>query len=172
MRTHQDPSKAFQLLHQLDSGSYGSVYKARHISTGRTVAVKILNLKEYDSLQQCLSEIRIMAQCESEFVVRYVDSYLKGDMVWIVMEHCEMGSFKQLLRRVGVKLSEAEISNILHLVLKGLQYLHENKMIHRDVKCGNVLLTGDGKVKLADFGVSTQQSHTREFKSTVIGTLY
>lgn len=86
--------------------------------------------------------------------MRYFGSYLKGDDLWLVLEYCNAGSVSDLMKSIGRTLTEIEIASILQAVLKGLEYLHDTKKIHRDIKAGNILLDNRGNAKLADFGVS------------------
>ena len=90
-----------------------------------------------------------------------------GRAVQIVMQYCGAGSVADLMAITGCTLTEPEIAEVLAAVLKGLEYLHSHKLIHRDLKAGNVLLTEDGAAKLADFGVSAQLSSTISKRRTV-----
>lgn len=158
----------YQLLDKLGEGSYGSVFKALNLKTGQIVAVKrVETTGELDSLKR---EISIMEKCHSEFIVRYYGSIFLENVLWLVMEYCAAGSAIDLIRITKKQLNEFEIASILFCALKGLQYLHENKKIHRDIKAGNILLDGNGNAKLADFGVSTELLHTWADKDTFIGS--
>ena len=90
--------------------------------------------------------------------------------LWIVMEFCGGGSISDILRSRKQTLKEESISVVLSDTLKGLEYLHTQRKIHRDVKCGNILLTNDGLSKLADFGVAGQLTETQSKRDTLIGT--
>ena len=106
----------------------------------------------------------------SESIVKLYGSYLKDRELWIVMEFCAAGSVADVMRICDACLSEAMIADVCIQVLRGLAYLHGNRKIHRDIKAGNILLTADGKAKLADFGVAGQLAEGVSKRVTVIGT--
>ena len=158
----------YQLLDKLGEGSYGSVFKALCIKTGQIVAIKrVETTGELESLKR---EISIMEKCHSEYIVRYYGSIFQENVLWLIMEYCAAGSVIDLMRITKKQLNEFEIASVLFFTLKGLQYLHENKKIHRDIKAGNILLDANGNAKLADFGVSTELLHTWADKDTFIGS--
>lgn len=100
----------------------------------------------------------------------YYQSYIKDGELWLVMEYCNAGSVIDLIKITKRQLTEYEIASIVQAVLRGLDYLHTRKMIHRDIKAGNILLDRDGHAKIADFGVSAQITHTYDNSKTFIGT--
>ncbi|KRY20161.1 Serine/threonine-protein kinase 4 [Trichinella patagoniensis] len=165
---NKQPEEVFDILCKLGEGSYGSVYKAIHKSTGQCLAVKQVPVDT--DLQEIIKEISIMQQCDSPYVVKYYGSYFKNSDLWIVMEYCGCGSVSDIMRLRKQTLNENEIAVILHDVLTGLQYLHSRRKIHRDVKAGNILLNTEGHAKLADFGVAGQLTDTMAKRNTVIGT--
>ncbi|XP_014877651.1 serine/threonine-protein kinase 3/4-like, partial [Poecilia latipinna] len=148
--------------------SYGCVFKANHKETGEIVAIKQVPVES--DLQEILKEITIMQQCNSPHVVRYYGSYFKNRDLWIVMEYCGGGSVSDIVRIRNKTLTEDEIATVLHSTLKGLEYLHFMRKIHRDIKAGNILLNTEGQAKLADFGVAGQLTDTMAKRNTVIGT--
>lgn len=113
-----------------------------------------------------------MQQCDSVFIVKYYGSYFKNTDLWIVMEYCGAGSVSDIMRLRNKTLTEEEIATILYDALKGLEYLHSRRKIHRDIKAGNILLNTEGHAKLADFGVAGQLTDTMAKRNTVIGTPY
>lgn len=121
-------------------------------------------------LHEIIKEISIMQQCDSPYVVRYYGSYFKQCDLWICMEYCGAGSVSDIMRLRKKTLSEEEIATILSDTLKGLEYLHLRRKIHRDIKAGNILLNSEGHAKLADFGVAGQLTDTMAKRNTVIGT--
>ncbi|KRX55298.1 Serine/threonine-protein kinase 4 [Trichinella britovi] len=165
---NKQPEEVFDILCKLGEGSYGSVYKAIHKSTGQCLAVKQVPVDT--DLQEIIKEISIMQQCDSPYVVKYYGSYFKNSDLWIVMEYCGCGSVSDIMRLRKQTLNENEIAVILRDVLTGLQYLHSRRKIHRDVKAGNILLNTEGHAKLADFGVAGQLTDTMAKRNTVIGT--
>jgi len=92
--------------------------------------------------------------------------------MWIILEFCDAGSVLDLMRITDSCLTEEQIASIVEMVLNGLNFLHEKRKIHRDVKAGNILLNLDGYAKLADFGVSAQLMHSFSKKNSKIGTPY
>lgn len=150
--------------------SYGSVWKALHRSTARTVAVKRVPVDE--DLGELIEEINVMKECRSPYVVQYFGSYYKEPELWIVMEYCAGGSVMDIMQILGRCLTEPQIACTMASVVQGLRYLHSIRKIHRDIKSGNILLNNEGHAKLADFGVSGQLSDQMAKRQTVIGTPY
>jgi len=164
----RDPTSDFHLVEKLGDGSYGSVWKSVHIKTGTVTAIKRVPVE--NDLDEILNEIKIMKQCRSPYIISYYGSYFKDNELWIVMEFCGGGSVSDLMRILDKTLTEDQIAVVVRDALKGLNYLHGIKKIHRDIKAGNILLNGKGESKLADFGVSGQLSDTMAKRQTVIGT--
>ena len=162
----------YELLSPLGRGSYGSVYTARlkQSTTNEVVAVKIIPLTDSDEVESIQKEIAILSDCNHPNVVRYYGSYRTADALWISMEYCAGGSVSDVMHALGRPLEEDMIAYVCSEVLKGLSYLHANGRVHRDIKCGNILLTDQGEVKLADFGVAAQLTHTLSKRNTFIGT--
>ncbi|RXK35442.1 STE/STE20/YSK protein kinase [Tremella mesenterica] len=168
---HADPELYYVKQKRIGKGSFGEVYKGYEIKTSKPVAIKIIDLEsaedEIDDIQQ---EIQILGQLDSEFVIRYHGSYLKGSNLWIIMEYCSGGSCADLMK-AGV-FKEEYIAILARELLRGLEYLHGENKLHRDIKAANILLTSNGEVKLADFGVSGQLTATMTKKNTFVGTPY
>ncbi len=188
-----NPASQYTLMEKLGTGSFGTVYKAMHNETRQIVAIKqigaLLALNHTprnssrshsllshstradledsdDDISEIQQEIANLAQHESEFVTRYYGSFVINYKLWIVMEYLAGGSCLDLLKP-GV-FSEAHIAVICRELLLGLEYLHGEGTIHRDIKAANVLLSASGKVKLADFGVAAQLTNT--LRHTFVGT--
>lgn len=164
----RQPEEVFDIICKLGEGSYGSVYKALHKESGQVLAIKQVPVDT--DLQEIIKEISIMQQCDSPYVVKYYGSYFKGSDLWIVMEYCGGGSVSDIMRLRKKTLTEEEIATILSDTLRGLEYLHQRRKIHRDIKAGNILLNTEGHAKLADFGVAGQLTDTMAKRNTVIGT--
>ncbi|KAI3384608.1 hypothetical protein SNEBB_000088 [Seison nebaliae] len=162
------PENILEIVCKIGKGSYGHVYKAVNKETKKLMAIKQVPVD--GDFQELIKEISIMQECNSPFIVQYYGSYFKDTDLWIVMEYCGGGSVSDVIKLRRKTLNEEEIQQILYFVLRGLQYLHLSKKIHRDIKAGNILLTMDGRAKLADFGVAGQLTDTMSKRNTVIGT--
>lgn len=178
-----DKSADLTVLSPLGEGSFGAVYKASHTPTGAIVAVKVIpngNAATASDDEKILGEIDILSRCDSPFIVGYVECFIKPAVVgrpgemWIVMEYCEGGSMSDLIEaNVGNVLPEDCVRAVCASIVLGLEYLHGvANVCHRDIKCGNVLLTENGHVKLADFGVSAELTNTLNKRKTVVGSPY
>ncbi|KAL4436608.1 hypothetical protein ABPG75_003747 [Micractinium tetrahymenae] len=165
-----DPLKIFELIHPLGRGSYGAVHKARILASGDIVAVKIIPVTEQDEIAAIQKEIAILRECNHPNIVKYYGSWRTRDALWICMEYCAGGSVSDIMHTCGSGLDEDMIAYICGQALAGLAYLHGMGKVHRDIKCGNILLTESGEVKLADFGVAAQLTNTMSKRNTFIGT--
>jgi serine/threonine-protein kinase 24/25/MST4 len=162
-----NPASQYTLLEKLGTGSFGTVYKAMHNETKQIVAIKQIDLEDSDDdISEIQQEIASLAQCDSEYVTRYYGSFVVAYKLWIVMEYLAGGSCLDLLK--PGPFSEAHIAVICRELLLGLDYLHSEGTIHRDIKAANILLSSSGRVKLADFGVAAQLTNT--LRHTFVGT--
>ncbi|XP_075680776.1 serine/threonine-protein kinase msn isoform X5 [Dermatophagoides pteronyssinus] len=175
----KDPAGIFDLIEVVGNGTYGQVYKGRHTKTGQLAAIKIMDVTE-DEEDEIKLEINVLKKfSHHRNIATYYGAFIhkspeaKDDKLWLVMEYCGAGSVTDLVKSTkGHSLKEDWISYICREILRGLNHLHQNKIIHRDIKGQNVLLTDDAEVKLVDFGVSAQLDRTIGRRNTFIGTPY
>uniref|UniRef100_A0A6B2G298 non-specific serine/threonine protein kinase n=1 Tax=Myxobolus squamalis TaxID=59785 RepID=A0A6B2G298_MYXSQ len=154
-------ASVFKMLHKLGQGSYGVVFKAVHITSNNTLAIKQLPVGS--DIKDIVKEISIMQQCDSKYIVKYYGSYYENFDLFIIMEYCSAGSVLDIMKILRKTITEEQISRILYDSLRGLEYLHLRRKLHRDIKAGNILLSNNGTAKLADFGVSGQMTVLKIF---------
>lgn len=172
IRFNENPEDFWTLVGELGDGAFGKVHKAQHKQTGRFAAAKICELKGEDELEDFTVEIDILSECCHENIVQLYEAFFFDDKLWILIEFCEGGAIDTIMLDLDKPLTEPQIRYVCHEICKGLSFLHKKKIIHRDLKAGNVLLTLDGGVKLADFGVSAKNTHTLQKRDSFIGTPY
>ncbi|XP_054731418.1 serine/threonine-protein kinase Tao isoform X1 [Anastrepha obliqua] len=163
-----DPEKIFEDLREIGHGSFGAVYYARCNLTKEIVAIKKMSYLGKQSLekwQDILKEIRFLRQLNHPNTIEYKGCYLRESTAWLVMEYC-VGSASDIIEVHKKPLHENEIAAICDGVLNGLSYLHSLGRIHRDIKAGNILLTDNGIVKLADFGSAAIKCPANSFVGT------
>lgn len=167
----RNPQDDFEILLRVGGGTYGEVYKARHKQNGELAAIKVIKMEPEDDFSIIQQEIVIVKSCKHPNIVAYYGSYIRANKLWICMEFCGGGSLQDVYHVTG-PLSEPQIAYICREMLQGLDYLHAQKKIHRDIKGANILLNDHGEVKLADFGISAQITATLARRMSFIGTPY
>ncbi|BAT89584.1 hypothetical protein VIGAN_06057100 [Vigna angularis var. angularis] len=160
----------FGSLELIGQGSFGDVYKGFDKELNKEVAIKMIDLEESeDEIEDIQKEISVLSQCRSAYITEYYGSFLNQTKLWIIMEYMAGGSVADLLQS-GPPLDEMSIACILRDLLHAIDYLHTEGKIHRDIKAANILLTENGDVKVADFGVSAQLTRTISRRKTFVGT--
>ncbi|XP_030008851.1 mitogen-activated protein kinase kinase kinase kinase 5 isoform X2 [Sphaeramia orbicularis] len=167
----RNPQDDFEILLRVGGGTYGEVYKARNKQNGELAAIKVIKMEPEDDFSIIQQEIIIVKSCKHPNIVAYYGSYIRANKLWICMEFCGGGSLQDIYHVTG-PLSEPQIAYICREMLQGLDYLHAQKKIHRDIKGANILLNNQGEVKLADFGISAQITATLARRMSFIGTPY
>ncbi|XP_078147424.1 TRAF2 and NCK interacting kinase b isoform X8 [Centroberyx gerrardi] len=175
----RDPAGIFELVELVGNGTYGQVYKGRHVKTGQLAAIKVMDVTGEEE-EEIKAEINMLKKySHHRNIATYYGAFIKknppgiDDQLWLVMEFCGAGSVTDLIKNTkGNSLKEEWTAYICREILRGLTHLHQHKVIHRDIKGQNVLLTENAEVKLVDFGVSAQLDRTVGRRNTFIGTPY
>ncbi|XP_048506774.1 serine/threonine-protein kinase 10 isoform X2 [Athalia rosae] len=167
-----DPEEFWEMIGELGDGAFGKVYKAQSKQTQQLAAAKMCALEGEDDLSDFMIEIDILSECKHPNVVELHEAYFMEGKLWMLIEYCDGGALDSIMVELEKALTEAQIAYICQHMTQGLAFLHKSKVIHRDLKAGNVLLTMAGGVKLADFGVSAKNKHTLQKHDTFIGTPY
>ncbi|KAK3553985.1 hypothetical protein QTP70_019029 [Hemibagrus guttatus] len=171
---HRDmnPEEVWEVVGELGDGAFGKVYKAQNKQTGILAAAKVIDTKTEEELEDYMVEIDILASCDHPNIVKLLDAFYFESKLWILIEFCAGGAVDAVMLELERPLTEPQIRVVCKQSLDALTYLHENKIIHRDLKAGNILVSSDGDVKLADFGVSAKNTRTLQRRDSFIGTPY
>ncbi|KAJ8402756.1 hypothetical protein AAFF_G00364280 [Aldrovandia affinis] len=171
---HRDvnPEEIWEIIGELGDGAFGKVYKAQNKQTGILAAAKVIDTKTEEELEDYMVEIEILASCDHMYIVKLMDAFYYDAKLWILIEFCAGGAVDAVMLELERPLTEPQIRVVCRQTLEALAYLHENKVIHRDLKAGNILFSQDGDIKLADFGVSAKNTKTLQRRDSFIGTPY
>uniref|UniRef100_A0A915E9F3 non-specific serine/threonine protein kinase n=1 Tax=Ditylenchus dipsaci TaxID=166011 RepID=A0A915E9F3_9BILA len=165
-----NPDKKYHKVEKIGSGASGSVFTAIEVATGAEVAIKQMNLSQQPKKELIINEILVMRENKHPNIVNYLDSYLVGEDLMVVMEFLAGGSLTDVVTEC--QMEEGMIAAVCREVLQALEFLHSRHVIHRDIKSDNILLGMDGSVKLTDFGFCAQISPEQNKRTTLVGTPY
>ena len=165
----QTPFEKYDVEKKIGEGAGGKVYLASNKDTSAKVAIKEINMKLLKKKDMLLMEIKVMKELNHKNLINYIESYFENDILWVVMEYLAGGALTNVVENVA--MSEAMIATVCREVLEGINYLHMNGILHRDIKSDNILLGMDGSVKIIDFGFCADL-HENDTRQTVVGTPY
>ncbi|XP_076003986.1 STE20-like serine/threonine-protein kinase [Genypterus blacodes] len=172
VRRDENPEEIWNIIGELGDGAFGKVFKAQNKQTGILAAAKVIDTKSEEELEDYMVEIDILASCSHDNIVKLLDAFYYESKLWILIEFCGGGAVDAVMLELERPLTEPQIRVVCKQTLQALIYLHDNKIIHRDLKAGNILITLGGDVKLADFGVSAKNTKTLQRRDSFIGTPY
>ncbi|KAH8666437.1 kinase-like domain-containing protein [Xylariales sp. PMI_506] len=165
-----DPREIYRNFTKIGQGASGGVYTGHERGSNRLVAIKQMNLEQQPKKDLIINEILVMKDSVHPNIVNFIDSYLCGGELWVIMEYMEGGSLTDVV--TFNIMTEGQIASVCRETLLGLQHLHSKGVIHRDIKSDNILLSLDGNIKLTDFGFCAQINEAHTKRTTMVGTPY
>nr|XP_036851019.1 serine/threonine-protein kinase 10 [Manis javanica] len=172
VRRDLDPNEVWEIMGELGDGAFGKVYKAKNKESGDLAAAKVIETKSEEELEDYIVEIEILATCDHPYIVKLLGAYYYDGKLWIMIEFCPGGAVDAIMLELDRGLTEPQIQVVCRQMLEALNFLHNKRIIHRDLKAGNVLMTLEGDIRLADFGVSAKNLKTVQKRDSFIGTPY
>ncbi|ELW48023.1 Serine/threonine-protein kinase 10 [Tupaia chinensis] len=146
--------------------------EAKNKETGALAAAKVIETKSEEELEDYIVEIEVLATCDHPYIVKLLGAYYYAGKLWIMIEFCPGGAVDAIMLELDRGLTEPQIQVVCRQMLEALSFLHSKRIIHRDLKAGNVLMTLEGDIRLADFGVSAKNLKTLQKRDSFIGTPY
>ncbi|XP_077047166.1 serine/threonine-protein kinase PAK 3-like [Agelaius phoeniceus] len=167
--SEEEPAEKYLEVEQIGHGAFGTVYKGLDRATGGEVAIKKMSLRGQNR-ERAVNEILLLKDKKNPNIVNSLDSFLVDGDLWLVMEYMDGGTLQDVVRQT--RMAEGEMAAVSRECLQGLDFLHSNRVIHRDLKSSNILLGMDGSVRLADFGLCAQLSPEQDQRSSMVGTAH
>ncbi|XP_059727490.1 serine/threonine-protein kinase PAK 3-like [Haemorhous mexicanus] len=164
-----EPAEKYLELEQIGQGAFGTIYKGLDRATGGEVAIKKMSLQGQNR-ERAVNEILLLKDKKNPNIVNSLDSFLVDGELWLVMEYMDGGTLQDVVRQT--RMAEGEMAAVSRECLQGLDFLHSNRVMHRDLKSSNILLGMDGSVRLADFGLCAQLSPEQDRRSSMVGTAH
>ncbi|CAO3639009.1 unnamed protein product [Cunninghamella blakesleeana] len=169
--TKGDPNECYKRLKRVGQGASGSVYVAISLATNTKVAIKQMDLANQPRKELIVNEILVMKESQHPNIVNYLDSFLvQNSDLWVIMEYMEGGALTDVID--NNTMTEQQIATVCLETTAGLHHLHEQNIIHRDIKSDNILLNAHGQVKISDFGFCAKLTENRSKRATMVGTPY
>ncbi|KAK8037957.1 STE/STE20/PAKA protein kinase [Apiospora phragmitis] len=165
-----DPREIYRNFTKIGQGASGGVYTGNTRTSNQLVAIKQMNLEQQPKKDLIINEILVMKDSSHPNIVNFIDSYLCGGELWVIMEYMEGGSLTDVV--TFNIMTEGQIASVCRETLRGLQHLHSKGVIHRDIKSDNILLSLEGCIKLTDFGFCAQINEAHNKRTTMVGTPY
>lgn len=167
----EDPNMLYARIKKVGQGASGSVFVAKTLATGQRVAIKTMDLSMQPRKELIVNEILVMKESQHPNIVNFLNSFLVGsNQLWVIMEYMEGGALTDVID--NNTLEEDQIAAICFETCKGLEHLHSQSIIHRDIKSDNVLLNASGQVKITDFGFCAKLTDQKSKRATMVGTPY
>ena len=165
----------FEIIKELGKGSYGTVYTVKSLINSNVYVMKKMEINhlKHRQQQECYREVSILKKVSHKNIIKYYSSFLEQEILYIIMEYAELGDLYSLIKHYkkhSKYFDENDLWKISTEILSGLEYLHSQKIIHRDIKCLNLFITKDRHVKIGDLGVSTITSGMDNLHYTRVGT--